>query len=232
MNYLIADDDLVSRLALSHHIAGLPDAKIIQVEDGLAAWDALQTIELPVMCLFDIQMPGMTGIEVLRRMRENRRFVGWPAMLITGTADRDSINEAAQLNVSGFVVKPISHEAIARVGTIAQQFQSGILEPFPITASRLGIDWPRYQTYIGALLKQLDMLIHELGNAKEDAASPPSQLAETCRSAAITLGSRHLEMVITKLLNTSSAEPVIVVHQFGEALALIHRQLQRQAGLG
>jgi two-component system chemotaxis response regulator CheY len=231
MNYLIADDDLVSRLALAHHISSLPEAKIIQVEDGVAAWDALQSMELPVMCLLDIQMPGMTGIEVLKKVRENRRFTGWPAMLITGTADRDSVSEASQLNVSGFVVKPIGQDAVARVGAIAQQFQISILEPFPITSSRLGIDWPRYQTYIGALLKQLDTLVHEMNNANENALAALSQLTDTCRTAAVTLGSRHLEMVINRLLSTNGSEPATVVQQYGQAISLIHRQIQRQAGL-
>lgn len=199
MKYLIADDDLVSRLALSDLISTQANASIELAENGLAAWEALQQVTAPVMCLLDVRMPEMTGVDVLQKLRQSARFLGWPVMLVTSTPDRESVKDAAQLGVSGFVVKPVEAEALGRITAIAQQFEHSILEPFASKSARLGIDHARYRTYVSALLKQLDTLIADL--VRNEVALPElAQRAQKCRSAAVTLGSRHLEMIFSKLI--------------------------------
>ncbi len=76
-------------------------------ETGLAVFEA----ERPDIVLTDIKMPGLDGLEVLRRIKSD----GGPVevIVITGHGDMDSAVKSLQLEASDFITKPISEEALA-----------------------------------------------------------------------------------------------------------------------
>lgn len=87
--------------------------------DGASALQRLRTDEPVDLILLDIMMPGMSGFEVLARLREipQRRFT--PVIMLTGkgqSADRD---QAASLGASDFLTKPFSpKKLLARIDEI------------------------------------------------------------------------------------------------------------------
>lgn len=56
----------------------------------------------------DWNMPGMTGIELLKHVREDERLKDLPVLMVTAEAKRDQIVAAAQAGVNGYVVKPFT----------------------------------------------------------------------------------------------------------------------------
>ena len=60
----------------------------------------------------DWNMPGMTGIELLKAVRADEKLKGLPVLMLTAEAKRDQIVEAAQLGVNGYVVKPFTAAAL------------------------------------------------------------------------------------------------------------------------
>ena len=65
--------------------------------------------------LCDISMPRMGGLQFVTRLRNNpaedlRRI---PVVILTGLADEATVHDAIRLQVSGFLVKPISPKALA-----------------------------------------------------------------------------------------------------------------------
>jgi two-component system chemotaxis response regulator CheY len=56
----------------------------------------------------DWNMPGMTGIELLKAVRADDRLKDMPILMVTAEAKRDQIVEAAQAGVNGYVVKPFT----------------------------------------------------------------------------------------------------------------------------
>jgi len=67
--------------------------------------------ENPPIALVDIKMPGMDGIEVLRRIKEINPET--EVIIITGHGDMDSAIKALKLDASDFLTKPISDEALS-----------------------------------------------------------------------------------------------------------------------
>lgn len=67
--------------------------------------------ESPDIVITDIKMPGMDGIEVLKRMKEMNPET--EVIIITGHGDMDSAIEALQLGASDFINKPIRDEALS-----------------------------------------------------------------------------------------------------------------------
>jgi len=65
------------------------------------------------LIISDIKMPGMNGIETLKKIRELRTAAGKPSIpevLITGYVEEASLKNALELKVAGFIYKPFSTE--------------------------------------------------------------------------------------------------------------------------
>ena len=67
----------------------------------------------PVVVLLDVDMPGMSGIELLRTIRSDKIVGTIPVILMTGRRDIDTVMMAKQLRVNGYLVKPASANEIA-----------------------------------------------------------------------------------------------------------------------
>lgn len=65
---LIADDDPDVRQILRRLLE--PDYEVVEAEDGLAAWELVLSFG-PAVLVTDIQMPGLDGLSLCRKLREN-----------------------------------------------------------------------------------------------------------------------------------------------------------------
>jgi len=69
--------------------------------------EALEIVEKhnPDLILLDVNMDEMSGVEVLKTLRENKNEV--KVIMVTGVEDEDVINEANSLGVKGYIHKPL-----------------------------------------------------------------------------------------------------------------------------
>jgi len=80
--------------------------------------DALARVEAEHfdLLLLDIRMPGMDGLEALRRLRENHSALNLPVIMVTADAMEESVVEAMQIGANDYLVKPLSMPvAVARI---------------------------------------------------------------------------------------------------------------------
>lgn len=86
-------------------------------EDGPALLRLLEEAESPPhLVLLDEMMPGMTGLEVLRFLREDHRWANIPAMLITAAADEELSASARDAGAVDVLIKPFRlNELLERV---------------------------------------------------------------------------------------------------------------------
>ncbi len=114
---LVVDDDEACRNLLAAFLAPIGCA-VTQAADGREALERLEDGSWDVV-LLDLIMPGLSGFEVLARIRETRPQEVLPVILITGQDDADTRMEALALRANDFLAKPIHHaEVMARMGTI------------------------------------------------------------------------------------------------------------------
>jgi DNA-binding NtrC family response regulator len=110
---LLIDDDVNVLRAIGQVFerAGYEVARELDAESGLAAYDRLR----PEVVVLDLHLPGMDGIEALRRFRERNASV----VLLTGHGDITTAVQAMQLGAENFLSKPVDLEhllaAVARV---------------------------------------------------------------------------------------------------------------------
>lgn len=102
MKILIVDDEVqvAKLLAESVRIQGHEAVVAFSGAEGLALLEQKQ----PDAVFLDIIMPEMSGIEVLRRIRETRRSL--PVIVITGRASPAQIDEAKRLGITDCIQKP------------------------------------------------------------------------------------------------------------------------------
>ena len=106
---LIVDDEeiIVRLLSMSLRSDGYETITAFNGEQGLAVFKS----ESPDIVVTDIKMPGMDGLELLKKIKEID--IETEVIIVTGHGDIDSTITALQYGVSDFINKPVRDEALA-----------------------------------------------------------------------------------------------------------------------
>ena len=84
------------------------------VEDGPAALDFLAGHPDVDCIMLDLNMPGMSGVEVLERIRGNARYAAVPALVLTAAGQIGQVEQARALGATAIVTKPFSPKKLYR----------------------------------------------------------------------------------------------------------------------
>ena len=82
--------------------------EVTLAESGPAALDALASTPAVQLLILDLMLPGMSGIEVLRVVRQDPRWAALPCLILTAAGQEAQYREADALGVSEFMTKPFS----------------------------------------------------------------------------------------------------------------------------
>lgn len=108
---LIVDDFSTMRRIINNLLSEIGLTNTEQAEDGSTALPKLEKGEFDLL-ITDWDMPGMSGIELLRAVRADERIKDLPILMVTVEAKRDQIVEAAQAGVNGYLVKPFTSDVL------------------------------------------------------------------------------------------------------------------------
>ncbi len=115
MKILIAEDNAFSRTLLKKTLtkAGYD---VLTAENGDTAWELLQQAEPPKLALIDWMMPGLSGIELCRKIREIDTASPLYVILLTAKSGKDEVLEGFAAGADDFIKKPFdSGELLARI---------------------------------------------------------------------------------------------------------------------
>lgn len=159
MKALLVDDDLISRMALADMLGRFPELTVQEAHSGEQAWDLLQSGLQPAICFFDVRMPDIDGVTLLRRLRNLKRLEDVPVVFVTSASDKSTVMDSARLKVATYIVKPFdATQAAGRLKELMDESRPRIAESAAATMKRLGIDAKRYGIYHNALVDQLEGL--------------------------------------------------------------------------
>ena len=119
MRVLFADDDIIARTLMEAVLSDLlHDATV--VDNGQAAWDAFQELPVPLVVL-DINMPGMNGLEVCRRIRAHKAGRETFVVIVTARDGREDLVDVLEAGADDYVTKPASPENLRARLEIAER---------------------------------------------------------------------------------------------------------------
>lgn len=111
MRILLADDHNMVRDALKSYIERLePDAEIVSADSFTTAYKAVEEAGDFALVILDLRMPGMDGLDGLRRMRE--RLPDVPVVIMSGGASHEDVRTAIDLGAQGFLPKTLTGPAL------------------------------------------------------------------------------------------------------------------------
>ena len=111
MKILIVDDFSTMRRIIKNLLRDLGFTNTHEADDGNTALPLLKNGDFEFL-VTDWNMPGMTGIELLKEIRSDANLASLPTLMVTAEAKRDQIIEAAQAGVNGYVVKPFTAQVL------------------------------------------------------------------------------------------------------------------------
>ncbi|HJW82350.1 MAG TPA: chemotaxis response regulator CheY [Acidiferrobacterales bacterium] len=127
MKILIVDDFSTMRRIIKGLLHELGFSNLEEADDGNTALPLLRAGNFDFL-ITDWNMPGMSGLDLLKTVRADAKLAKLPVLLVTAEAKREQIVEAAQAGVNGYVVKPFTANTLKekmdkifeRIATVAQ----------------------------------------------------------------------------------------------------------------
>ena len=108
-----ADDQLFFTTALKEASA---HARLTIVSTANAALEFLrESQDLPDICIFDINMPGTSGTDLLKIIRSEERFKNLQIVMLTTSSDHQTAQLCLDLGANGFYSKPETHTLLVKI---------------------------------------------------------------------------------------------------------------------
>ncbi len=92
-------------------------------EDGVSFWETLQ-LERPQLVVLDVMLPGMDGVELLKKIRSSSKFSDLPIIMATAKGTEYEKIESLDLGADDYIVKPFGvMELISRIKAVLRRYQ-------------------------------------------------------------------------------------------------------------
>ncbi|MGB7562966.1 MAG: diguanylate cyclase, partial [Candidatus Acidiferrales bacterium] len=168
MRVLLAEDDRASRLMLLPLLEKW-GCDVQMAENGAAAWAALQSNGSPRLALLDWMMPGLSGLDICKKLRARREERYIYAILLTARTDQRDIVEGLESGADDYLTKPYDPaelRARLRIGERILKMQDDLIQArelvrFKSTHDLLTGAWSR-DVLLDMLERELDRASGEL----------------------------------------------------------------------
>lgn len=111
MQALVVDDSAAVRNLLSERLTQL-GFQVEQAATGFEALAKIQAMSHLTVVLLDWTMPGMDGLEVLRRVRAEGRYTSVPVVMVTTEGELPFVDDAFNAGASEYLMKPFDAQTL------------------------------------------------------------------------------------------------------------------------
>ena len=161
----VVEDDESIREMLRYYFQSVGYA-VRAYESGEALFAGEEGLGLPALYILDIMLPGMDGLEILRRLREGRDTADVPVIMLTArSAEMDRV-AGLENGADDYVVKPFEmKELIARINAVLRRTEIPNDTSKRLTFDKLVIDLDSYELIVDGKKidtppKELELLYH------------------------------------------------------------------------
>jgi two-component system chemotaxis response regulator CheY len=112
LKLLVVDDSSTMRRIIKNTLSRLGYDEVLEGEDGLQGWNALNENNDVGMLITDWNMPEMNGLELVRKVRADARFVDLPIIMVTTEGGKAEVITALKAGVNNYIVKPFTPQVL------------------------------------------------------------------------------------------------------------------------
>lgn len=113
LKVLVVDDMMTMRKIVKKTLTDIGFKDIVEASDGQKAWETLNTPGANFgLIISDWNMPNMTGLDFLKKVRAEEKWKTIPFLMLTAEAEGHQVAEAVKSGVSNYVLKPFTPETL------------------------------------------------------------------------------------------------------------------------
>ena len=116
LRVLVVDDMMTMRKIVSKNLKAIGFTDLIEADDGIPAWKILEeqlAANTPIQFVVsDWNMPGMTGLDLLKKVRGHEAMKKIPFLMVTAEGEKENIIAAVQAGVSNYIIKPFTPQTL------------------------------------------------------------------------------------------------------------------------
>ena len=129
LRVLIAEDSLGMRKLVGTMLKKLGYEEVLEARHGGEAWSTLRTQSVDLL-LTDWNMPIMSGLELVEKVRQNPAYDQLPILMFTARAAKEDVIAAVKSGVDGYIAKPFTPQQLeAKLRAIVGRRQQNLISP-------------------------------------------------------------------------------------------------------
>lgn len=131
---LLVEDDDVDAMAVARAFSrDQPEFRLVRASDGLEGLEMLRQLSReatgPLVVLIDLNMPRMSGIELLAAIRGDKAISSAVAFVLTTSNDERDVASAYQHNVAGYIRKSMDSESMQQLAHLMGEYVQRVTFP-------------------------------------------------------------------------------------------------------
>ena len=111
LKILLIEDDAIEIMKMKRTLSRFDqDHDLIEAHNGEEALEILAQTIIPDIILLDLNMPKMSGIEFLTRIKSDQRLKYIPTIVLTTSCNEKDLQACYELGIAGYVLKPLKYD--------------------------------------------------------------------------------------------------------------------------
>ncbi len=218
-NILLVDDDRLNRLLFKSILKVKPGIVFNEAENALLALELMKEQKFDLI-ITDIQMPGMSGVEMVRQVRENQQMINASTPVLACTADitPETLAEISASGMNDYILKPIDENLLVQKIIELTQMGQKPLEDHSneMNNSNEVISGPQEGLLLEEKPYDLSALKVFTGNDPESVSNVLSIFLEDTKA--------HVQKLEKCLSNGNAEETFAIVHKMSNMFGLLKAQ--------
>jgi len=114
LKFAVVDDSSTMRRIIVNTLKGMGHTDVVQGEDGVEGWKAIDANPDVDIILTDWNMPNMNGLELVNKIRSDDRFKKTPIVMVTTEGGKKEVIIAMKAGVNNYIVKPFTPDVLRK----------------------------------------------------------------------------------------------------------------------
>lgn len=123
---LVVDDDAAFRAMVCKMLETAGYLECVEAANGVEAMSRLEDVKL---ILTDLHMPGMSGVSLVKELREKRGTSLLPIIILTSECKVDTVNRIVRLGINDYIVKPFDQQTLIERVKAQEKRTRGVVNP-------------------------------------------------------------------------------------------------------